>query len=237
MTRLTAILVTTSSLIALESAPAHAYCHKSTCDPTVQECQRDEYGCVSSGYGYVWPSLPIPFRISIDGSSQFPDTDELHAVIRRAFHRWEVVECDTGTTSLRFVEGTDITSTLVNGTDAPLDFGIYFRDATWEGDSTALALTRQKPYLNSGRITGASIEVNTAEKTFRLEDGTAGEFDLEAVLTHEAGHYLGLDHSLEPGAIMQKDYCQGHQPCGKSTAELRALGVVVKAAVFGIVPV
>jgi hypothetical protein len=221
----------------MAAAPASAYCHKSTCNPTKQSCAVDKYGCVSSGYGYVWSSLPIPYRFSSAGSSHFDDAEEMRDVVRRAFQKWEDVDCAHGPTSLSFSEGADTDSEPAAGKPAPRDFGIYFRDDAWpDNDTTALALTRQDSYLETGQISGASIEVNTAEKTFRLSPDDDGEFDLEAVLTHEVGHYLGLDHSKEPGAIMAPYYCENTKPCLKSTDELRALGADDIAGVCRLYP-
>ena len=220
----------------LASERAFAYCHKSTCDPQKQTCQYDEYHCVSSGYGYVWPSLPIPYRFNAAGSKQFADDEEMRAAVRRAFRRWTQVTCDGKPTSLAFVEQADSRTSLKLGVKAPADYAIYFRDDDWLEEERDLALTRQDPFLNSGQIAAANIEVNTFDQTFRLADDQPGDFDLEAVLTHEAGHYIGLDHSPVRGSVMAPAYCDGQKPCPRPTEELRALGDDDLAAVCRLYP-
>jgi MYXO-CTERM domain-containing protein len=231
------MLAASVTAAVLVTSPASAYCQKSTCE---DNCSKDEYDCVSSGSGFNWPKADIPFRFNSRGSSQFDDDEQMRKVVRRAFKTWEAVDCDTGPTSVHFTELSDTTAKPVSGKAAPTDFGIYFRDSGWpvtkgSNSEDTLAQTHQA-WQGPGTITGAAIEIDTQDQTFRLADGDDGEYDLQAVLTHEVGHYLGLDHSQQPGAIMHPNYCENQHPCQKSTDELRALGDDDKAAVCRLYP-
>lgn len=218
-----ALLGSLATLFFAEDAVA--YCRTTTCDPQRgDECRRNADGCVRDGAGLRWGSMPIVYRFQIDGSERL-DTARSREAIRRAFDTWENVSCGSRRTSLRFEEGPPITSTKpLRAKQAKEPFGIYFRDESWPHDEgeDSLALTNQIYGMKTGTIEYADVEINTASVRFATSDREEG-VDLQAVMTHEVGHYIGLAHSNEQGSIMQPRYCEDDQRCGGSVDEARSL--------------
>jgi hypothetical protein len=83
--------------------------------------------------------------------------------------------------------------------------GIYLvRD--WQGEPDQLAITVVTYNRSTGEIFDADILVNANASYQLLDEGAAADvshYDLGAILTHEAGHSLGLDESdTHPEATM-----------------------------------
>jgi hypothetical protein len=91
---------------------------------------------------------------------------------------------------------------------------ITFHDDAWpypDADRT-LALTTVSFDGRTGEILDADIEINEAGHDIEVIDhagppsvplpGSDQVYDLQIVLTHEAGHFFGLAHSTNPDAVM-----------------------------------
>ncbi len=181
--------------------------------------------------------MPIVYRFHAGGTSKL-DFSAARSAIRRAFDEWSNVECEGGRTSLRFQEGPDIKKDKPLGAEeGPEKFGIYFRDDEWPHDNAeeSLALTNHSYGKISGTIDYADIEINTASTVFALTDVDEG-IDLQAVVTHEVGHYIGLAHSNDPDSIMVAAYCQSSDRCGESIDRARQLSADDRAAVCALYP-
>jgi hypothetical protein len=89
---------------------------------------------------------------------------------------------------------------------------IVFDDESWPYDDTenTIALTTVNYGVEDGRIFEAKTEVNSENQPLSTEEPPlSGTYDLQAVFTHEAGHFLGLAHATETTSIMYAFYQAG----------------------------
>jgi hypothetical protein len=101
--------------------------------------------------------------------------------------------------------------------DGPNANIVLFQDTKWiyKGVDNTLAKTTVTYDTDTGEIFDADIELNHAYNEFTTGD-TDVVYDLESIVTHEIGHFIGLDHTLDVVATMNAGYQQG-------TTELRTL--------------
>ena len=139
--------------------------------------------------GMVWPAakIPVQYLINDQGSSEITLTDEI-AAIDAAFATWQAVPC----ASLAFQNaGMTSLGAAIDGNNV-----ILFVDANWMYGNEAAAATSL--WIVDGQQT-ADISINEVDFHWRISppDNSidSNTLDLQAVLTHETGHFSGLGHS------------------------------------------
>ena len=196
------------------SAGAFAFCRKTACVPAtdVDGCLPDPVtGCYTKGAPLAWPQACVPFAVQQDGSPKLGITSsELRTVAIEAARSWISVDCGEFIPSIGIAAMDETVSCQVptyNKGGAPNSNTIMFRDNDWPhggGAATIQALTTVTYNVESGAILDADIELNSENVTIKTDGGLGP--DLQALLTHEFGHFLGFDHSDKSYATMYEYY-------------------------------
>ena len=167
-------------------------------------------------------------------ASKQVDLARAEAITEKAFRAWQDVICP-GTTLHPSIQLDDAFGPVgcneseYNQGDGNANI-IMFRDTSWpyDGASHVLALTTVSFGVTSGQIVDVDIEVNSTVHLGVNED-PEGAYDLQSILTHETGHFLGLAHSADQSATMWKEYPQG-------TIAFRDLSADDVAAICAVYP-
>jgi len=180
--------------------------HGKVCSPPVD----DDCGTVLQ-----WRQPCVGFAIQKSASRQV-SLAEVEKIAKVSFAAWTTVDCGGGEHPRIEVDdlGTVSCSRVEYNQHAGNANVIVFRDLEWphmdEGSGTTdtIALTTVTYDVVKGDIFDADMEINSFQNQFTIED-TMVDVDLRSVMTHEAGHFLGLAHSTIADATMFPNYMNG----------------------------
>jgi len=176
----------------------------------------------------LWTRPCVGVSLQGNASEQVP-FDVANAIVTQAFATWEEPTCDpvTGGKPNIHVENLgSVECDLVQYNSKAANANVVvFRDNNWPHPMGPhnIALTTVTYDVRSGEIYDADMEINTTGFGLTTSDGNV-QTDLLSVMTHEAGHFLGLTHSLDSTATMWANYTTGD--IGQRTLALDDIGAV-----------
>jgi hypothetical protein len=192
------------------SEPALAFCRTTTCGPG--ECSTDPACsfCLVGGKPLYWPRGCVSYSMQESGSKlRGIGATTLQAYVTKAFETWISADCPGGgkpSVAIYDFGFVSCDAQEYNQDDGNANIWM-FRDDDWPyiGVGTTLALTTLTFNVESGEIYDADVEINSFENPLTTMD-TNVQADLESIVVHEAGHFLGLSHSCDPEATMFAAY-------------------------------
>ena len=191
------------ALAALGARDALA-CRTTTCAASnaPPECARDPFTeCWVVGAPLAWPEACVSFAVEARGVPALGlDYSATEALVTQAFATWPNTSCPDGFPSISVTSFGPLACTeLEYQPSGPNSNAVLFRESNWEHEPSAIGLTTVTFDTTIGRIMDADIEINLSGFQLSVDD-------LRYVLTHEAGHFFGLDHSADAQALMYTHY-------------------------------
>lgn len=186
------------------SSQADAYCLTTTCAAPSPPpgCARDPVlGCWTTGAPLHWEQQCVSYSVVGGGVPNLGiDDATAQAIVASAFALWPNVACGDHFPSIAVQATAEISCNRPEiNRDGPNANAVIFRSVDWPHDPTAFGLTTVTFEPSTGKILDADIEINTYSQPLTA-------LSLEYVVAHEAGHFLGIDHSNNTAALMFPSY-------------------------------
>ena len=153
-----------------------------------------------------WPaaSLPSRYYVNQNGYSAIPLVD-VRTIFTNSFAAWGEPCCSS------FSAREMGLTTDVGENNAVSNNVMSFREASWPsslGDGTSVLAVTLPQWNGRCSLINADMVFNGFNHDF-ASNGRFGANDLQSITTHEAGHWLGLDHSSVASATMYYAYSSG----------------------------
>lgn len=143
----------------------------------------------------TWRAEDLPVGIAFAGSGPPGVEVDLAALLDVSARPWSLPAC----TAAGFAVAPTRALTGSEANDGKNDVIVHFTD--WSPPLATGAAGHTVLYTLGGRVVEADVHLNARDFEFAV-GAVAGKIDLQAILTHELGHVLGVGHSAETRATM-----------------------------------
>ncbi len=160
------------------------------------------------GVPIFWDRRCIPYHINERGSEDTTFLD-IEKAAQRSYSAWQNVQCSDE--ELSYQGKTNVELVGYKTGEKNVNMLVFQEGDDWSHQSQIIALTTVTFCSEvsgtlceqEGKILDADIEMNGRDFTFSTSPlPRPGRYDVQNTVTHEAGHFLGLDHSLDPVSTM-----------------------------------
>lgn len=206
---------------ALVAGPALGFCRTTTVHEPVPY-DPVESGCWTQGKPLAWAAgQRIPYALTQDPSASITLLQASHAA-HLAFDAWNGASCDGSPPNVQAYDDGPVSVDAaandcgIKTCDSSVHDGMHvivFDDKSWPFDdpNNTLAMTTVTYGVDSGEIYDADVQINTWQHAISAtEPPQEGTYDLQSILTHEAGHFFGLAHATSTQPIMYAQYQPEH---------------------------
>lgn len=202
-----------AAVSTLSTTPAHAWCRMTTSQrqPSPGEpCILPDPTTDPPEQFLEWTRPCTGITLSSVAPSDDMTEMEVLGVVERSIATWEGVDCEgspLGVDIQILEEQSTCVEPLYRDDGGNVNTIMFVQD--WGDrmyDPAAFAVTTVWHRRSTGEILDADMEVNERRGPFGIcpPEGCLDDrvVDLENVMTHELGHYLGLAHTADPEATM-----------------------------------
>ena len=155
---------------------------------------------------YKWPTNAVRYFVNANTSQAASDNDardEFLAAIRRAANTWTyAAEADI---TFTYAGSTNSTKVGFNGANEIVFVNDGLVDSAGNNRPLATALV----FFMNSTIVETDIKINDAYAWYAAGSLSPAQFDLQSVVLHELGHWLGLGHDEDDQAVMYAEMAPG----------------------------
>lgn len=169
----------------------------------------------------------IPYSVNVDScildsNCLINDTNVFLQIVQNSFQTWENVNGSYIAFSFQgLTSTTEIGTPCPDNSICPDNINLLVWKKNWSYENNVIGLTTNWYYPETGKMIEADIEFNLRDYMWTIVVSPSNcpdsrTVDLQNIITHEIGHFIGLDHS----SVQDSTMYYASPPCEISKRDL-----------------